>query len=96
MTIIEPKKNKFQLNIQWTIAIGLIVVEAVVSIVSYSTNVRLAHDVRDTMKSIEALRISTSDLRNQLYAKLDLQNVDELAGTLGLVKARVPEYLSAR
>ncbi len=96
MTIIEPKKNKGSLNTLWTMIIALILVEAVMTIYGYSQNVQLSHELRDTTKSIESLRISTADFKNQLYAKLDLQNVDALAGSLGLIRERKPEYLSVR
>lgn len=94
MTIIEPKKNKIRLNAFWTMIVGLVLFEAGVSIYSYSQNVQLSHELRETTKAIELLRISTADFKSQLYTKLDLQNVDHLAGSLGLIKERKPEYLS--
>lgn len=74
--------------------IGLILFEALLSIYSYSQNVRLSSELLSTAKEIEALSISTSDFKNQLYAKLDLKNVDQVAGKLGLIKEKKPEYLS--
>ncbi len=94
MTIIEPKKNKLKLNILGLIMISVILVEAVLSVFAYSHNVRLSHNLLEVEKSIESLRISTADFKNQIYAKLELQSVDQLAEKLGLVKERRPEFLS--
>lgn len=95
MTIIEPKKNKLQFNALWILAIGLVLVEVALTVYAYSQNVRLSHELWDVERNIESLRISTTDFKNQIYANLDLQNVDQLAEKLGLVKERKPEYLSA-
>lgn len=94
MTIIEPKKNKGRYSFAWTMTIGLVLFEALLSIYSYSQNVRLTHELFSTTKAIESLRISTADFKNQLYAKLDLKNADKIADKLGLIKEKKPEYLS--
>ncbi len=96
MTIIEPKKNKFKVSFLWLMITSLVLIEAVFSIFAYSQNVRLSHELKDAGKNIENLQISVSEFKKQLYAKLELQNVDQLAGKLGLVREKKPEYLSAR
>ena len=75
-------------------AIGVILAEGVLSVYAYSQNVRLDHELRNTERTIGALRISTADFKSQMYATMDPQNVDTLAAKLGLTKERKPEYLS--
>ena len=94
MTIIEPKNNKIRLNFIYTLIIGLVLAGALLSVFAYNQSVSLTHRLSETTKSIESLRVSNADLKNSLYAILDLQNIDQLADQLGLIQERKPDYLS--
>lgn len=92
MTIIEPNKNKSNLLIALTV--GLIILGAVLTIFAYNQSVRFSHALSDQRKSIDSLQVKNAELKNQLYAILDIQKVDQLAEKLGLIKERKPEYLA--
>jgi cell division protein FtsB len=94
MTIIEPNKNKFNLNFLMIFAIGLIVCAAVLSIFAYATSVKIDHAISSYQKNLDRLKAESADLKNDLYAILDFQNADQLAEKLGLIKERKPEYLA--
>lgn len=94
MTIIEPNKNKFKLNFLIILVIGFILAEAVLSIFAYNRSVRISYSLNENKKSIEELRVSNADFKNQLYSVLDLENADKLAARFGLIKEGKPEYLA--
>ena len=94
MTIIEPNKSKFKLNLLIILIIGFILAEAVLSIFAYNKSVRINYSLNENKKAIEELQVSKADLKNQLYSVLDLQNADILAAKLGLIKEKRPEYLA--
>lgn len=96
MTIIEPNKNSFRSRLPLYLAVGLVVIEAVLSIFAYNRNVGINHAIKQSIENIEILRADNADLKNQLYLVLDLENADFLAAKLGLVKERKPEYLALR
>lgn len=93
MTIIEPNKNKFRFNVFIMFIVGLLILEAVLSVVAYSQSVHFTYRLEEQRKSIENLRVENADLKNRLYTILDFQNVDQLAERLGLIKERRPDYL---
>lgn len=94
MTIIEPNKNSFKSKIPIILIVGLVLFEAILSVVSYNQNVQLNYALKENHKQIEVLQADGADLKNQLYLVLDFENSDQLAGKLGLVKERKPEYLA--
>ncbi len=94
MTIIEPNKSRFKINLLITLVIGFILAEAVLSIFAYNRSVRMNYSLNENKKAIEELQVSNADLKNDLYSVLDLQNADQLAAKLGLIKERKPEYLA--
>lgn len=94
MTIIEPNKNSFRSKLLIYLAVGLVVVEAVLSIFSYNHNVSINRAIKQSIADMEVLRGDNADLKNQLYLVLDLENADFLAAKLGLIKERRPEYLA--
>ncbi len=73
--------------------VGLILLEAVLSVFAYSQNVRFKYLLSEQNEIIEDSQARSVDLKNRLYAVLDFQNVDQLAEQLGLVKERKPDYL---
>lgn len=94
MTIIEPNKNKFNLNFLMIFAIGLVICAALLSIFAYAKSVKIDHALSSYQKTLDQLRAESADLKNELYAILDFQNADQLAEKLGLIKERKPEYLA--
>ncbi len=96
MTIIEPNKNSFRSKLPIYSLVGLVLFEAVLSVLFYNQNVQLNHATKENQKNIEIVRSENADLKNQLYLALDLENSDLLAAKLGLVKESKPEYLAIR
>ena len=96
MTIIEPNKNNFRSKITSYLLVGLVLFEAALSIFAYNQSVKLNYSLKENHKKSEIVRAENSDLKNQLYLVLDIENADVLAGKLGLIKERKPEYLAQR
>ncbi len=94
MTIIEPKKNKFRINILSLLIGGLVLLEVALSIFAYNRNVHLSYGVEQSARRLEELLVSNAEFENKLYAAIDIQNADLLAAKLGLVKEKKPDYLS--
>lgn len=94
MTIIEPNKNKFKLNLLILLVIGFIIAEAIFSIFAYNKSVSINHSLNENQKAVEEFQVLNADLKNELYSVLDLQNTDQLAAKLGLIKEKKPEYLA--
>ena len=96
MTIIQPNKNKLKLNFVTLLLIGAIVAGAVLTIITYNQSVQLSYALDQQLTLAKELRAQNADLENELYEKLGLQNVEELAAKLGLVRERRPEYLAVQ
>ncbi|MDO8466866.1 MAG: hypothetical protein Q7S83_01865 [bacterium] len=96
MTIIEPNKNSFKSKIVAYLLMGLVLFEAGLSIFAYNQSVQLNYSLKENHKKTEIVRAENADLKNQLYLALDIENADVLAGKLGLIKERKPEYLAQR
>ncbi len=96
MTIIEPNKNSFKSKAPTYLIVGLVLLEAALSVLFYNQNVQFNHALKDNQKKIEMVRSENADLKNQLYLALDLENSDILAAKFGLVKERKPDYLAIR
>lgn len=74
--------------------IGLVLFETVLGVLAYNQNVQFNYALKENTKKTEILQASNADLKNQLYLVLDFENSDQLAGKLGLIKERKPEYLA--
>lgn len=94
MTIIEPNKNKFRINLIAVFLAVLILTEAFLSIFVYNQSVRLEYLFSVRQKELEELRVANADFKNKLYGILDFQNADQMAGVLGLIKDKKPDYLA--
>lgn len=96
MTIIQPNKNKFKLNFAVILAGGFILLEAMLSVFANNFSVELAYALKTERKNLEVLRAETAELKNDLYAILDIQDAEEFSSKFGLVKDKKPNYLANR
>lgn len=94
MTIIEPNKNRFKINLLMILLAAFIFFEAIFSIFAYSKSVKLNYSIREQKEELEALEVRNADMKNELYAILDFKNAEQLAEKFGLIKEKHPEYLA--
>ncbi len=93
MTIIEPNKHKFRINLA-LLGMALVVAGgALASIFFYSDTVNLRHAIQEATKAVEALRAKNAEERSELYAALDADRLSATALELGFVKETSPRYL---
>lgn len=96
MTIIEPNKNKFRPNFLMLVFGGLIAAAAVLAVFAYNRTVSFEYQLGQQAKLIQGLQVKNSEMKNQIYAMLDLGNPDALAAKLGLISDKKPDYLAVR
>lgn len=75
---------------------SFILLEAILSVFINNQSVELTHVLKAEKKNLETLQAETAELKNNLYAILDIQDPEEFSSKLGLVKDRKPEYLTVR
>ncbi|MDP3729842.1 MAG: hypothetical protein Q8R26_03830 [bacterium] len=94
MTIIEPHKhNPYRAYVIYA-GIGFCGI-AVLGIFLYNANVRLKHVVSVQERTLQQLEASNAELRNHVYAVLDLRNLTKLIQDYNLVSDKNPSYIEA-
>lgn len=92
MTLIHPDKQNFFLNIVLFAMLGLVSVALIWMIFLYNKTVSLAHAASDARETIKQTEASNSELRGQILALFDPDQVTRFAAERGLVSDRSPEY----
>ncbi len=93
MTIIEPNKNRTHLNFILIALMGMIGLSILSGIYLYNQTVDLRHTIKNEAAMIQKTQEGMVDLRNRLYAVLDLKNLLNIAQSGGLVNDARPSYL---
>lgn len=94
MTIIRPNINQKKLQNLLLGFLGFLLIALVwLGIAMYAKVVDLRHEIGVLQKNIQEAELGSIGLQNQVYSLIDLQNLEEKANELGLVKERNPEYL---
>lgn len=95
MTIIQPNNNKIRFNLIAFLTIGVLLLEAVLAIFAYSHSVHLQYALDQQLSAARELRAENVDLENVIYDKISFSGVEALAGKLGLIREKRPEYLTS-
>jgi hypothetical protein len=95
MTIITPNKKGREGNVFLLVGIAFMVAMVILSVFFYNSNVELRYISEAMQEEISRLKGDNADMRDDLYSRLDFDNVSEVVNRLGLVKENSPEYLLA-
>lgn len=93
MTIIEPNKNKLRINYALCFLIIGIIAGVLLNVYFYNQMVNLRYSLSLRQAELEESQVSSAELKNQLYAVLDSNNLNELVKNMNLVLDNRPMYL---
>jgi cell division protein FtsL len=93
MTIIEPHRAKYSYNSAVLYMLLALVALACLSIYFYNESVDIRHSISANAKDLQSLQVSNAELKSQLYATMDLSNLDAIAKSENLVKETKPGYI---
>jgi len=94
MTIIQPNKNEDIRRLATLLTIGLVVVFLAV-VFLYMQTVISKHDLGKKRNSLETLKVENAELKNNFYTLVDVGNLEQLAGELGLIQDKNPQWAFA-
>ncbi len=94
MTIIQPNKNEDIRRLVTLLSAGLIIVLLAV-VFLYMQTVISKHDLAKKHNALEALKVENAELKNNFYTLVDVGNLEQLAGELGLVQDKNPQWAFA-
>ncbi len=94
MTIIQPNKNEDIRRLVTLLTMGLVVVFLVV-VFLYMQTVISKHDLAKKRNTLETLKVENAELKNNFYTLVDVGNLEQLAGELGLVQDKNPQWAFA-
>lgn len=94
MTIIQPNKNEDIRRLTTLLTVGLIAVSLGL-VFLYMQTVTLKHDLAKKRNTLEVLKVENAELKNNYYALTDVNNLEKLAGELGLVQDKNPQWAFA-
>ena len=94
MTIIQPNKNQDIRRLITILTTGLIVV-VLAWVLFYMQTVILKHDLAKKHNILETLKVENAELKNNFYGLVDVNNLETLAGELGLVQDKNPQWTFA-
>lgn len=94
MTIIQPNKNEDIRRLITLLTIGLVAVFLAV-VFLYLQTVSLKHDLAKKHNTLETLKVENAELKNNFYNLVDVGNLEKLAGELGLVQDKNPQWVFA-
>lgn len=94
MTIIQPNKNEDIRRLVTLLSTGLIIVLLAV-VFLYMQTVISKHDLAKKHNALEALKVENAELKNNFYTLVDVGNLEQLAGELGLVQDKNPQWAFA-
>lgn len=96
MTILEPNRSRFSINLL-PFALALVLIGlAVFSIYLYNQNVGLRHLISQNSRELQSQVVKNSDLKNQYYQVLSAKAVESVAREKGLVREKNPQYLESK
>lgn len=96
MTIIEPNKSKLRINYIFCFLIIGIIAGIFLNVYFYNQMVNLRYSLSLSQAELEKLQVSSAELKNQLYAVLDSNNLNELVKNTNLILDNRPIYLQDR
>ncbi|MBI2506794.1 MAG: hypothetical protein HYY99_01825 [Candidatus Colwellbacteria bacterium] len=94
MTIIRPNRNEDIRRLITLLSTGLIIV-FLTGVFLYMQTVSLKHDLAKKRNTLENLKVENADLKNNFYNTIDANNLEKLAGELGLVQDKNPQWAFA-
>lgn len=94
MTIIQPNKNEDIRRLVTLLSTGLIIVFLAV-VFLYMQTVTSKHDLAKKHNTLETLKVENAELKNNFYTLVDVGNLEQLAGELGLVQDKNPQWAFA-
>ena|SRR3989344_2898399 len=94
MTIIQPNKNQDIRRLITLLTTGLVVV-VLALVLFYMQTVILKHDLVKKHNTLETLKVENAELKNNFYGLVDVNNLETLAGELGLVQDKNPQWAFA-
>ena len=94
MTIIQPNKNEDIRQLITLLTIGLVAVCLAV-VFLYMQTVSLEHNLARKHNTLETLKVENAELKNNFYNLVDVGNLEKLAGELGLVQDKNPQWAFA-
>lgn len=94
MTIIQPNKNEDIRRLITLLTVGLVGVFLAV-VFLYMQTVSLKHDLAKKHNTLETLKVENAELKNNFYNLVDVGNLEKLAGELGLVQDKNPQWAFA-
>lgn len=94
MTIIQPNKNEDIRRLVTLLSTGLIIVFLAV-VFLYMQTVISKHNLAKKRNSLETLKVENAELKNNFYTLVDVGNLEQLAGELGLVQDKNPQWAFA-
>jgi len=92
MTILEPKKNKIIANPFLTGLLLIFFILTLWSVIIYNQVVDLRYSLGGQTDQLQRLKVANADLKNQLYSLTNIQQLNQLAESKGLVKISAPRY----
>ena len=94
MTIIRPNQNQ-DLKRLAIILRSVFIAVFLIGVFVYVNKVTLKHDVAKTQTNIERMKVENAELKNRYYEMLDAGNLERVAGELGLVQDKNPQWVFA-
>lgn len=94
MTIIQPNRYEDMKRLVTFLGVALIGV-LLVMVVLYIQTVDLRHDLDRKRNALEEIKVQNADLKNSFYGLTDTGNLERLAGELGLVQDKNPQWAFA-
>ncbi len=94
MTIIQPNKNEDIRRLITLLTVGLVGVFLAI-VFLYMQTVSLKHDLAKKHNTLETLKVENAELKNNFYNLVDVGNLEKLAGELGLVQDKNPQWAFA-
>jgi len=93
MTIIQPNKNKNQINLVISLLLLAIVVLISQGIYIYSQSVTLRYDTDKLEKNLRELEAQNAEIKNKIFTFFDPENIKRIAEEKGLIEEKNPQYI---
>jgi cell division protein FtsB len=94
MTIIQPPRANIFLNVIIAILITALFSGSFWLVTLYNRLVNLNHNILELTVELNKLQAANAEVKKEIFAILDSQNLERLAGEKRLVKDLSPEYLT--
>ncbi len=94
MTALEFGEKNYKSNKLTIFLIGALVVSAIFSIISYNNLIGLRHDIKTVQNNLSKEQVANAELKNSYYQKIDELLTESSSQLSGLVKEKIPQYVS--